>query len=100
MDAGRVAGALFINHIKPFDTVHLDGPLSKHFLFAFQDNALDWFENCMTDRTQVQLASIGNQLSIAGTVKFELPQSSVLGLILHFYFVYTAISPGGGGTRV
>ena len=73
--------------MKPFDTVPHDGPLSKLCLFAFQNNALDWFENYMTNRTQVQLASIGNQLSIAETVMFELPQSSIFGLILFTLYI-------------
>ena len=68
-----------------FDTVSLDTPLEKLNHYGIRGISNDWFRSYLSDRTQ--FVSINGFNSDYKTVKYGVPQDSVLGPLLFFIFI-------------
>ena len=86
LDNGSFACGVSIGLQKAFDTVNHDVLLSKLNHYSIRGVAFDWFKSYLSNRTQY--ATINNARSEIQTInKFNIPQSSILGLLL-FLILY------------
>ena len=84
LDDGQFACGIFIDLEKAFDTVSHDILLEKLNYYGIRGIANIWFRSYLSDRTQ--LVSINGFNSDYKTVKYGVPQDSVLGALLFFNF--------------
>ena len=70
---------------KAFDVIDHDLLLQKLFLYGMSDNALELFQSYLTSRQQC--AIVGTKTSSLSTMKFGVPQGSVLGPILFSLYI-------------
>ena len=70
---------------KAFDVIDHDLLLRKLFLYGMTDNALELFQSYLTSRQQCVIA--GTKTSSLSTLKFGVPQGSVLGPILFSLYI-------------
>ena len=80
LDNGKFACGVFIDLQKAFDTVNHDILLSKLNHYSIRGVAFGWFKSYVSDRTQY--AIINNKRSEIQTIKYGVPQGSILGALL------------------
>ena len=85
LDDGQFACLIFIDLEKAFDTVSHDILLEKLNHYGIRGIANDWFRSYLSDRTQ--FVSINGFNSDYKTVKYGVPQRSVLGPLLFLIFI-------------
>ena len=85
LDDGQFACGIFIDLEKAFDTLSHDIILEKLNHYSIRGIANDWFRSYLSDRTQ--FISINGFNSDYKTVKYGVPQASVLGPLLFLIFI-------------
>ena len=80
LDNGTFACGVFIDLQKAFDTVNHDILLSKLNHYCIRGLAFDWFKSYLSDRTQYE--TINNERSEIQTIKYGVPQGSIVGPLL------------------
>ena len=85
LDDGQFSCGIFIGLEKAFDTVSHDILLEKLNHYGIRGIANDWFRSYLSDRTQ--FVSINGFNSDCKTVKYGVPQGSVLGLLRFLIFI-------------
>ena len=85
LDDGQFACRIFIDLKKAFDTVSHDILLEKLNHYGIRGIANDCFRSCLSDRTQ--FVSVNGFNSDYKTVKYGVPQGSVLRPFLFLSFI-------------
>ena len=85
LDDGQFPGGIFIDLEKAFETVSHDIILEKLNRYGIRGIGNDWFRSYLSDRTQ--FVSINGFNSDHKTVKYGVPQGSVLGTIRFLIFI-------------
>ncbi len=77
MDANKLTGVVFLDLKKAFDTIDHNILLKKLKSFNFNQNAIDWFQNYLSDR--YQSVKYQGHKSYKLLVRTGVPQGSILG---------------------
>ena len=85
LDDGQIACGIFIDLEKAFDTVSHDILLEKLDHYGIRGISNDWFRSYLSDRSQ--FVSINGFNSDYKTIKYGVPQGSVLGPLLFLIFI-------------
>ena len=84
-DDGKLTGATFIDFTKAFDLVDHKLLLKKLALFKFDESTLLWFKLYLSNRKQS--VHVGGSKSKYLDVVSDVPQGSVLGLLLFLVYI-------------
>ena len=86
LDNGNFACGVFIDLQKVFDTgINHDILLSKLNHYSIRRVAFDWLKSCLSNRTQY--ATINNERCEIQTIKYGVPQDSILGPLLFLIYI-------------
>jgi len=85
IEDGQYSCGIFLDFSKAFDSVSHNILLSKLSHYGIRGVAKEWFNSYLSDRKQ--FVSIGTSKSECLTIKYGVPQGSVIGP-LFFFFVY------------
>ena len=85
LDDGQIACGIFIDLEKALDTVSHDILLEKVDHYGIRGISNDWFRSCLSDRSR--FVSINGFNSDYKTIKYGVPQGSVLGPLLFLIFI-------------
>ena len=85
IDNNEFNGVIFVDFKKAFDVIDHDLLLRKLFLYGMSDNALELFQSYLTSRQQCVI--VGTKKSSLSTLKFGVPQGSVLGPTLFSLYI-------------
>ena len=85
MDKLMHTGVILVNLQKAFDTLDHGVLLEKMKYFGFRASVIKWFESYLSNRKF--LVSIDNAFSEAGTLKYGVPQGSILRAIFFLLYV-------------
>ena len=85
LDDGQIACGIFIDLEKAFDTVSHDILLEKLDHYGIRGISNDWFRSYLSNRSQ--FVSINGFNSDYKTIKYGVPQGSVLGPLLFLIFI-------------
>ena len=85
LDDGQFACGIFIDLEKAFDVVSHDILFEKLNHYGIRGISNDWFRSYLSDGTQ--FVSINGFNSDYKTVKYGVPQGSVLGLLIFLIFI-------------
>lgn len=85
LNENKSVAGIFIDITKAFDCVDHNILLTKLWLSGVRGIALKWFESYLSDRQQC--IRIGNSVSDQVTIKYGVPQGSVLGPILFLVYI-------------
>ena len=78
-------GMILVDLQKPFDTLYHGVLLEKMKYFGFQTSVIKWFRSYLPNRKS--WVCIDNVFSEAGTLKYGVPQGSILGPLLFLLYV-------------
>ena len=84
LDDGQIICGIFIDLEKAFDTVSHDILFEEHH-YGIRGISYDWFRSYLSDRSQ--FVSINGFDSDYKTIKYGVPQGSVIGLLLFLIFI-------------
>ena len=85
IDNEQIAGAIYIDYKKAFDTISHDILLKKLELYGFTKHTLNWFRNYLSNRSQSTI--VNGKISNSKSVAYGVPQGSTLGPTLFIMFV-------------
>ena len=85
LDKGEFACGFFLYFQKTFDTVNHNILIAKLNHYGIRGITLDWFQSYLTNRKQQ--TSINNTFSNETMISYEVPQGSVLGLLLFLIYI-------------
>ena len=85
MDKQMHIGMILVDLQKAFDTLDHGVLLGKMKYFGFRASVTKWFESCLSNRKV--LVCIDNVFSEAGTLKYGIPQCSILGPLLFLLYL-------------
>ena len=85
MDKQMHTGMILVDLQKAFDTLDHGIHLEKMKYFGFLASVIKWLESYLSNRKF--LVSIDNNFSVAGTLKYGVPQGSILGPFLFLLYV-------------
>ena len=85
MDKQINTGMILADLQKAFDTLDHGVLLEKMKYFGFRASVIKWFESYLSNRKF--LVCIDNVFSEAGTLKYGIPQGSILGQLLFLLYV-------------
>ena len=85
IDKDKTTVASFVDLTKAFDTVNHTILLLKLKDMGINLDAISWLTSYLENRTQVTMAN--NSLSTQATVKFGVPQGSILGPLLFLAYI-------------
>ena len=85
MDKQIHTGMILVDLQKAFDTLDHGVLLEKMKYFGFRASVIKWFESYLSNRKF--LVCIDNVFSEAGTLKYGVPQGSILGPLLFLLYV-------------
>ena len=85
MDKQMHTGMILVDLQKAFDTLDHGVLLEKMKYFGFRASVIKWFESYLSNRKF--LVCIDNVFSEAGTLKYGVPQGSILGPLLFLLYV-------------
>ena len=82
---GKFVGCLMVDFRKAFDLVDHNLLLQKLRLYKCDENSLQWFNSYLSNRTQ--MVSINYKVSSSESIKFGVPQGSILGPLMFLIFI-------------
>ena len=82
---GLVAGMIFIDLQKAFDTINHDIRLKKLSIIAFSDHTVKWFQSYLSNRKF--MVNLENSFSEVSSISCGVPQGSILGPLLFLMYV-------------
>ena len=85
LENGNFVCGVLIDLQKSFDTVNHNTLLSKLNHYGIRGVAFNWFKSYLSGRTQY--ATINNERSEIQTIKYRVPQSSILGPLLFLIYI-------------
>ena len=85
VDKGLLTGMVFLDISKAFDTLDHDKMREKLSLLGFNDSAVIWFNNYLTDRTQS--ITVNGVVSDPKFIQYGVPQGSILGPLLFIIYI-------------
>ena len=85
MDKQIHTGIILVDLQKAFDTLDHGVRLEKMKYFGFRVSIIKWFESYLSNRKF--FVCIDNVFSEAGTLKYGVPQGSILGPLLFLLYV-------------
>ena len=85
LDNRKFACGVFIDLQKAFDTINHDILLSKLNHYGIKGVALDLFKSYLSDRTQY--ATINNERSEVQTIRYDVPQGSIVRPLLFLIYI-------------
>ena len=86
LDKGNIGCAIFVDLQKAFDTVEHDILLTKLEHYSICGMANNWFKSYLFHRKQI--ISINGHVSSQTSVKYGVPQASVLGPLFFLIYMY------------
>ena len=85
IDKKRCGIGVFLDLSKAFDTIDLDILLKKLQHYGIRGTALNWFRSYLYDRNQY--VHINGHRSLNKTIKYGVPQGSILGPLLFILYI-------------
>ena len=85
LDKGNIGCGIFVDLQKAFDTVEHDILLAKLEHYSIHGMANNWFKSYLFNRKQ--FVSINGHISNQTSVKYGVPQGSVLGPLLFLIYI-------------
>ena len=85
IDNGLLNGVVFIDLKKAFDTIDHKILLQKLAHYGVDQNSSTWFRSYLSDRTQ--RCHVNGHLSSNQSIKFGVPQGSIIGPLLFLVYI-------------
>ena len=85
LDSGHTPIAVYLDLSKAFDTLNHNILISKLKYYGFNENLLDWFKSCLSNRTHFVDLNYTKSNMVENSV--GVPQSSILGPLLFAIYI-------------